>query len=562
MAQIGGGGEYIPDPHERRAVEAVMLPLENGIPRNLNIQYGELQHWYLSADEVFGTSKKVNDELRKRGNDGRTLERRVDSKKVYITFNTCLQPEYNMSLPLEAPLPQLQLYVSNSSTNPTPGPNVKNRPQTAILVSQGFGNMTMETSGKLVVGVFAFNLSREEQKKYQRVWNYEIAISTTAPYHSWEPKRSLFLIDTDDSSALLITGNMTKTNTPTQEEVDRIMNADAPYRLYAQNTQYTSPFRGLERSYCAISKLAQLNYADLETSLTTRGLGNLPKQQFHLTGLNTSSIYLAYLAKPPTNISSGVIWDPLTITTKSDGNCQIVYDLPFCSEVAYAVPSNPTIFPTPGQLGAFYDNVARSWYQNFSYSLQQIPCNSTDLTLRYSFARDCNDCAAAYKTWLCAVSIPRCADFTSTLPYLAERGLDTEFFNQTANATVPNDPDTIQFYSRGNETYNTASLRSRNPLIETDVRPGPYKEIKPCMDLCWNLVQSCPSEFGFTCPRPRTWGSEVSYGERSEDGDVTCSWLGAAYFLNEGGRLWGMGKWGVWGVWIVVVGLGWIFGGI
>ncbi|KAF8430005.1 stretch-activated Ca2+-permeable channel component-domain-containing protein [Tirmania nivea] len=567
MARVGGGELYIAESHERRAAESVMIALKNGVARNLNIQYGELQHWYLSEAELFGTTNSkggANDELRKREDgdgdiaaDGAgevLIGRASNAMKVYITFNTCLQPEFNMSLPLEAPLPQLQLYISNNTSNEAPGPKVKSKPQVALPVVQGFGSMVVEATGQIFVGVYAANLSESEQAKYQRVWNYEIAISTKAPYHSFESKKNLYLIDSDDNAALLITGNMTRRNTPSQEEVEKIMKADAPYRLYAQNTQYTSPFRGLERSYCAISKLAQLNVANVETSLTTRGLGHLPKQQFHLTGLNSSSTYLAYLAKPPTNVTSGVIWDPLTITTKTDGNCQIIYDLPFCSEVAYSVPSNPTIFTTPQQLGSFYDNIAQGWYQNFSYSLQQIPCNSTDLTLQYSFARDCDDCASAYKTWLCAVSIPRCADFTSNLPYLAERGLNTEFFNKTLNQTIPNDHEKLAFYSRGNETYNAASLRSRNPLIESELRPGPYKEIKPCMDLCWSLVQSCPSDFGFTCPRLGSWGAQVSYGQRSEDGDVSCSWLGAVYFLSRGLRVQIVGRF----VWVVVGVLGWL----
>lgn len=534
------GGDYLPQ-NERRAGGSVTIALQNGVARNLNIQYGELQYWYLSAQEIYGgeSSQSGSDELRKREVGGHIFERRWDPKMVYITVNTCLQPQFNYSFPLEMPLPQLQLYVSNSTANQTPGPTVRNTSQIAVPVIQGFGSLSMVTTGSISVGVYAADMSEEDQKKYQGPWNYEIAISTSGQYHDWQPMRNLYLIDSDDSATLLITGNITNTNT--QDEIDKIMNVDPPYVLFAQNTQFPSPFRGLEHSYCAISKLAQLNLANVETSLTRRGLGNLPKQQFHLLGLNKSSSYVAYLATPPSNSSGsgsgGILWDPMTFNTKSDGNCQIVYDLPFCSEVAYAVPANPTIFTTPEQLGIFYDNIAQGWYQNFSYSLQQIPCNSTDLTLRYSFARNCDDCAAAYKTWLCAVAIPRCADFTSTLPYLADRGLDTEFFNKTSNSTVPNDLGILSNYSGGDHSYNTASLRSRNPLIESVVRPGPYKEIKPCIDLCWSLVQSCPSDFGFTCPMLGSWGAEMSYGERSPDGDVTCSWLGAAYFLSEGRTL-------------------------
>ena len=551
------GGDHPPQ-NERRAGSSVMIALKNGVARNLNIQYGELQYWYLSAEEIYGeeNSQSSIDELRKREVDEHTYDHRWDPKVVYITLNTCLQPQFDYSFPLEAPLPQLQLYISNTTSNQTPGPMVRNKPQIAIPVTQGFGSVYMGTTDSISVGVYAADMSEQDQTKYRGPWNYEIAISTSGQYHDWQLVRNLYLIDADDSAALLITGNMTNTNS----EVEKFMRADPPYVLFAQNTQFPAPFRGLERSYCAISKLARLNLADVETSLTRRGLGSLPKQQFHISGLNKSSTYLAYLAKPPSNSSvirgGGTLWDPISFDTKSEANCQIVYDLPFCSEVAYSVPANPTIFTTSEQLGIFYDDIAQGWYQNFSYSLQQIPCNSTDLTRRYSFARGCNDCAAAYKTWLCAVSIPRCADFTSKRSYLAYRGVNTEFFNNTSNSSVPHGLGNLFNSSIGNLPYNTASLRSRNPLIESVVKPGPYKEIKPCIDLCWSLVQSCPSDFGFTCPMLGSWGAEMSYGKRSQDGDITCSWLGAAYFLSEGRSLVSSNviSWGVLGVAMVWLG--------
>lgn len=90
------------------------------------------------------------------------------------------------------------------------------------------------------------------------------------------------------------------------------------------------------------------------------------------------------------------------------------------------------------------------------------------------------------------------------------------------------------------------------------MRPGPYKEIKPCLDLCWSLVQNCPSSFGFACPQPWSWGGGESYGER-EGGDVTCSYLGAVYFLSAGVRggvgWWSSGVLGGWVLWYLLGGL-------
>ncbi|KAF8463659.1 stretch-activated Ca2+-permeable channel component-domain-containing protein [Kalaharituber pfeilii] len=573
MARIGGSndvaGEFLPhdSTHQHQREKRDKTALRNGVPVDINIVFGQLQHWVLPEEDIFedreddtldhdlsaGSSGESNDDT---SSSSPALEKRQQRKLVYITFNTCLQPQFNLSLPLESPLPQLQVFISNSTANQTPGPEASNRPQSVMPIIQGYGSLAIEAAGSIFIGVYAANMSEEDQQKYTFDWNYEIAASTAGPYHGWTVKKNLYLVDTDNSAALLVTGNLTTDSTPPQSEIDEIMGGPTPYLLYTYNSQYPTTFRGLERSYCAVSKIPT---PFLTTSLTQRGLGNLPKQQFHLSGLNKTSTYQAYLMRPPPQSLSPslsrnssipfwgpVLWDSLTITTKTSTNCQLIYNLPFCSDIAYSVPSNPTVFSSPAQLATFYDTIAQNWYQNFEYSLQQVSCEPIDKSMKYSFARNCTDCKKAYRNWLCAVTVPRCADFTSTLPYLAERGLDTEFFNQTANATVPNDPEKIAFYSRGNDTYTASSLRSRNPEIDRVVRPGPYKEIKPCLDLCWSLVQSCPRVLGFTCPALGSWGQMVDYGERSMDGDVTCSWIGAVYFLSGAERK--VGWAGLWGV--------------
>jgi calcium channel MID1 len=81
---------------------------------------------------------------------------------------------------------------------------------------------------------------------------------------------------------------------------------------------------------------------------------------------------------------------------------------------------------------------------------------------------------------------------------------------------------------------------SRNPAIDEVVRPGPYKEILPCLDMCYNLVQSCPAAMGFECPGPGNGGFASSYGMRpdgssSEEGQITCNYPGAAYHLSGAG---------------------------
>ncbi len=233
-----------------------------------------------------------------------------------------------------------------------------------------------------------------------------------------------------------------------------------------------------------------------------------------------------------------------------------MYNLSFCSEVAYAVPTNPDIFsPTTGlqALSAVYDNYANYMYQFFNFSLQQVACDTTS-SAQYSLARTCDDCAGAYKQWLCATTIPRCEDFSNPAPYLMPRNTGQTFVNGSSFSVVGNSSISIpgvQVYEQ--ELLNrVATNQSRNPIIDSEIAPGPYKEVLPCQDLCWDLVQSCPAILGFGCPYPGR-GLEESYGIRSNNsGVIACSYLGAAYYLGGAARLTGVSTELVFGMAVMV----------
>ena len=48
-------------------------------------------------------------------------------------------------------------------------------------------------------------------------------------------------------------------------------------------------------------------------------------------------------------------------------------------------------------------------------------------------------------------------------------------------------------------------------MIDADIRPGPYKELLPCEDICYNLTRSCPAALQFACPL-EGHGLNYSYG--------------------------------------------------
>lgn len=206
------------------------------------------------------------------------------------------------------------------------------------------------------------------------------------------------------------------------------------------------------------------------------------------------------------------------LTTHQDDSCQVLFDLDFCDTVAYAVPSNTKYKLNDTALAEIYDTQARNYYDNFTKSLAQVACDTTS-EAQYSLARTCDDCARDYKSWLCMVLMPRCEDWTANDSSLVPRNIKTPFANGSLPDMIPGFNDSAAF------------SKSRNPLIDEIIKPGPYKEMKPCEDMCFDIVRSCPAQMGFSCPNGAQRDS--MYGKRDEDPDrLTCNFPGAVVKLN------------------------------
>ncbi|EFR00845.1 calcium influx-promoting protein ehs1 [Nannizzia gypsea CBS 118893] len=537
---------------ERRAAPGTEA-LANNVAKLKNIKIGETQYWVFPKEAVHGpkspptpglpsdisvilsggtTTPNNNsgdsedsddtDNKLELGSRDTKLSRR--SVSVYITANTCLQPALNATRAAkDAGPPQLELYVSTSKTFDRPGPQYKdNSAVTHKPFDGGYVAVNPNTDGDVYIAVSAPSSTR-----YSGIYNYEIAASIDAPFHGLENRTSfLYFVDGDSDAALLQTNDTTR-EPPESEIYKQWLALDPPpFTLFAHNMN-DSAILGLQHSFCGLQNNAQISkkQKSLDVGMTARGMDHKPKQQIYAQGLNRSSVYYGFLAMEgnSTNYGNkvvgggGKVWKAMNFTTKTENNCAIIYNLKFCSEVAYAVPSSPDLSVT--QLSEIYDTQAKQLFQNFSYSLQQVSCNAP-ATEQYSLATNCTQCAGAYKQWLCAVTIPRCQDFSSDLPFLRPRNTGQQFLNGTV---LPDD------YSG---RLNVLTNSSRNPLIDSKIKPGPYKEVLPCQDLCHSLVRSCPASFGFGCPTGQ-W-LNYSYGQRSANGDITCSYLGAAYFLNSG----------------------------
>lgn len=192
------------------------------------------------------------------------------------------------------------------------------------------------------------------------------------------------------------------------------------------------------------------------------------------------------------------------------------------------MPSSPVFTNDTNRLKALYDEQAENYYTNFTRSLAQVACDTTS-EAQYSLARTCKDCERDYKNWLCSVLIPRCEGWSATDDFLQERNIN-EMLPDGSKTHNDNMTDAFREEKRDRFAYSG----SRNPMIDKDIRPGPYKEMLPCEDLCFDIVRSCPAQLGFSCPNSPA--RELTYGNRDRGSDtLTCSFPGAVVKLNVQG---------------------------
>ncbi|CAG8305219.1 unnamed protein product [Penicillium salamii] len=507
----------------------------------LNI--GDVLWYYLPKDVVngphaaagVGLPAYVSDNNDETSSSHESLKRHIAERAtttVYLSLTTCSKPHTNKT-GAHGAFPQLEVYVSDSNNLEEPGPGKDDDLQVRHTAVGGYLGITKETDSDVFIGVAAPNTT-----DYAGSYTFQIAASIDEHFHKWVNDTNLYFIDADNSAALLVTNNLTESES-NSTNYEQWMNMVPPFTMFAHNVNNTA-LKGLERSFCALDSLSQVGRISniTEVGMTKRGLGNKPKEQFYITGLNRSSSYEGILAMIGNSTTSGnsivggggSVWNPMTFETKADDNCAVLFNLTFCSEVAYAVPSNPNL--SVDKLRTIYDSHASKYYKNFNYSLQQVQCK-TDEESMFSLAVTCEDCENAYKQWLCGVTIPRCADYSATDSFLAVRNAGQDFIN---GSSLPSDSP----YRK-----STATNNSRNAIIDELIKPGPYKEILPCQDICHTLVKNCPTKLGFSCPEGR-W-LNASYGYRNSGGDITCSFMGAAYDLSLGVQV-GIGAW-----WVVLV---------
>jgi calcium channel MID1 len=246
-------------------------------------------------------------------------------RTVYITVNACVQPQPIINTTTDPP-PQLQLYVSLSANNTNPGPGKDSASQQMITLERGAGMIVVNVTGDVFIGLYGENTTA-----YKDVWSAQIAASIDAPYHYYHngTNPNLFLVDSDSSSALLITSDLT--DEPENSTVYQDwMNSAVPFVVFASNQDDTS-LNGLQNSYCALQQNAQIGPTvttgtanSVQAGLTTRG-NSQPKQQFYIDALSSGSSYHAVLAMSGNSTDSGngvvggggQVWPMMNFTTLS-----------------------------------------------------------------------------------------------------------------------------------------------------------------------------------------------------------------------------------------------------
>lgn len=274
----------------------VKSPVTPGLPSQITLQgrnVGNTQE----RDQTRGGEFET--ELRARQVDTST------NRTLYITVTTCDQPLSNVT---GTPAPQLQLYVSQSQNNTNPGPGQPANLQDMVQLEGGYVLYQLNATGDVFMGVYAQNATEFSKG----VYSAQIAASIDAPYHTYHnsPDPNLFLVDSDNLSALLYTDPFVA-NTTNTTLVEEWMNQSPPFVVFASDAN-NSAILGVERSYCGLKTKAQIQAsvpgqtaANIVTGMTTRGVGALPRQEFYMDGLGAGKSYSVVLAMNGNSTAAG-----------------------------------------------------------------------------------------------------------------------------------------------------------------------------------------------------------------------------------------------------------------
>lgn len=404
---------------------------------------------------------------------------------IFIAGNICLQPDN-----LKIGDPSLTVYYSFNALMTTDLLNLQ-----MVHFKNGYFQALADapiSEDKSMDSILYIAVRSPENTNKTALWLYEIGVSQNDLVFQWDDRTWSLLVDADSLLALIVTGNLLSKS----ENTLHFNASHSQYLLFIYSEDYRHYFDQLNSSWCAVRNgPALLSTTDFVSSYTQR-TGAL-QQQFFVDRLNKSTTYLAYLVANfrGTNFG-GAVYQPLEFKTMDTDACQLVYDLDFCDQVAYAVPASSSL--DYQGLCSVYDNRSQALYENFTKALDQIACDTTSDAV-FLPVRSCPDCAQLYKDWLCSVTIPRCSTSNNT-------GL------------MPRDVG-----------------ESRNDFINSEVVPPlAYFEVLPCVNVCQAMVRDCPADFGFLCPTGNASISQSYFWDLGAD-YASCNFVGVPQVVTLNG---------------------------
>lgn len=413
------------------------------------------------------------------------------------------------------------LYISDNDLFQQPGPaNASSLNSKHIGYAQG-GWTSVEvdvrqqsdnSSETLWIGVWP---PADSRNVTPGTYQFQIVASTRAKMESVDYTRRPRLDDTDQTHALVSSFNYTTSSPPT-------LNAIILPTFGANSLPDADYFNS---SYCAIADawadvLVSDQSVSINSSDTRRGTEanslNDTRRQFEMSGLDAGTNYTFWLVET-NSIGEGsaqsystTLFPAIKMVTKRSDNCRLVFDVPFCPNVAYSIPVNPSISTTSAL--SVIEGFVDPQYANFSTMIDTFPCGSPDLGM-YSYVQTCDNCKKSYQDWLCAVAMPRCTDALQDPEAQSRASQDG---TDLTGAPTGLNTELLPYIVNRNGNGSNA-LASRQPFIDKQLRPGLYGELLPCIYTCYFVERTCPPSIQWACP---VWDitAQRDYGTFADSG--------------------------------------------
>ncbi|KAJ7841335.1 stretch-activated Ca2+-permeable channel component-domain-containing protein [Mycena olivaceomarginata] len=399
----------------------------------------------------------------------------------------------------DTPIPRF--FLTNGSSTASPGPD-GGTDVVEIVLDHGHGSWTGPFPSGGVLGV----LNAAQMP-------FEIGVSEGVPIHQSDDSAAL-LGDTTSTQALLFSPAFSPPDIQDPKYPNYTLPAAIPsipaapsdpknYTLIVSPT--SNGLTSMQQTACALSKQKSTGVV-AKQNLWLRDSSGWRTEWF-MTGLTANTNYTAYVI-----LDAYKVTRPIFFTTKqSTFPCSLVSQLPYCPSIAYAVPLPPP--PSPAltydgtNLPASISTPLISTLTNFTTTLTTFACGRDF----YSPLVSCADCQRAYRTWLCAVSLSRCAD-------------------------PPSSPSSAP---PGPALLTSQSPSARNAGFSSSSGVSTYTQLLPCLETCTATDRACPSFLGFRCPLPR-FNAAQSYGVGFVDSgaDGVMGGGSTGQWADEYGNVW------------------------